>query len=210
MEATSGNMRRNPPVFKRAIVSVRQEGVRKPRADSLRNREQLMAAAKAAFAEVGPDVALEEIARRAGVGIGTLYRHFPTRDALLSAVYRREVEQLAGAADTLLAERPPLVAFERWLHLMVDYMATKRVIAPALQASPGDGPKVYASSGEAIREALNRLAQAAVDSGEIRSDIQTEDLFRMVMGVSHGYDRPDWEPSARRLIAILMAGLKAS
>lgn len=203
-------MWRVPPFYKGSRVSTRHEAVRKPRADSLRNREQLLAAAKAAFAEAGADVALEEIARRAGVGIGTLYRHFPTRDALLSAVYRREVEQLAGAAETLLVEQPPLVAFEQWMHLLVDYMATKRVIAPALQASAGEGPKVYASSGAAITEAMNRLARAAIASGEIRADLQPEDLFRVVVGLSHGYDRPDWAPSARRLIGILIAGLKAA
>ena len=191
-------------------MSVDRKTVRKPRADSLKNREQLLAAAKAAFAEAGADVALEEIARRAGVGIGTLYRNFPTRDALLSAVYRREVEQLAGAADTLLAAHPPLAAFERWLHLLVDYMATKRVIAPALQASSGEGAQVYASSGPALLEAMNRLTRAAIASGEAQPDVQPEDLQRVVMGLSHGYDRPDWEPSARRLIGILMAGLRAA
>jgi AcrR family transcriptional regulator len=210
MEAASGKMWRVPPFYKGSRVNIRHEAVRKPRADSLRNREQLLAAAKAAFAEAGPDVALEEIARRAGVGIATLYRHFPTRDALLSGVYRREVEQLAAAADTLLADEPPLAAFERWLHLLVDYMATKRVIAPALQASSGDGAKVYASSGAAILEALDRLARAAIESGQIRPDLQPEDLLRMVMGLSHGYAEADWEPSARRLIGILVAGLRAS
>lgn len=181
---------------------------RRPRADSLRNREQLLSAAKAAFAEVGAEVALEEIARRAGVGIGTLYRHFPTRDALLAAVYRREVDQLAASADVLLAQRPAGAALEAWLHLLVDYMATKRVIAPALRASSGEGAEVYASSGAAITEAMTRLARAAAAAGDIRPDIGPEDLYRMLMGVSHGYDRPDWEPSARRLIGVLMAGLK--
>jgi AcrR family transcriptional regulator len=190
-------------------LSVEPDRSRKPRADSLRNRDQLLAAAKAGFAETGPEVPLEEIARRAGVGIGTLYRHFPTRDALLAAVYRREVAQLSDSADALLAERPPLDALESWLHLLVDYMATKRVIAPALQASDGEGQKVYASSGAAILEAMNRLARAAIDSGQIRSDLHPQDLLRMVMGLSHGYDQPDWEPSARRLIGILVAGLKA-
>lgn len=185
-----------------------RRGARRPRADSLRNREQLLSAAKAAFAEVGAEVALEEIARRAGVGIGTLYRHFPTRDALLAAVYRREVDQLAASADVLLAQRPAGAALEAWLHLLVDYMATKRVIAPALRASSGEGAEVYASSGAAITEAMTRLARAAAAAGDIRPDIGPEDLYRMLMGVSHGYDRPDWEPSARRLIGVLMAGLK--
>ena len=189
-------------------MSVDKEKERKPRADSLRNREQLLETAKAAFADVGADVSLEEIARRAGVGIGTLYRHFPTRDALLAAVYRREVEQLTASAEALLVGRPAGEALEAWLHLLVDYMATKRVIAPALQASAGEGRQVYASSGAAITDTLERLARAALASGDIRADVSPDDLYRMLVGVSHGYDQPDWEPSARRLIAILMAGLK--
>jgi AcrR family transcriptional regulator len=180
---------------------------RKPRADSLRNREQLLAAAKAAFNASGADVALEEIARRAGVGIGTLYRHFPTRDALLAGVYQREVEQLSASADALLASRSAGEALHAWLHLLIDYMATKRVIAPALRAAPAEGSQARASSGT-VTEALNRLAQAAAASGDIRADIGPDDLLRMMMGVSHGYDAPDWEPSARRLIDVLMAGLK--
>jgi len=189
-------------------LSLAEDKARKPRADSLRNREQLLEAAKAAFTTVGADAPLEEIAQRAGLGIGTLYRHFPTRDALLAAVYRREVEQLSGSAETLLAERPAGEALRAWLHLLVHYMATKRVIAPALQASPGEGQAAYASSGPAITGAMKRLSRAAIDNGDIRSDLTPEDLFRMMMGLSYGYDRPDWEPSALRLIDILMAGLK--
>jgi AcrR family transcriptional regulator len=173
----------------------------------LRNRDQLLEAGKAAFAEIGAEAPLEEIARRAGVGIGTLYRHFPTREALLAAVYRREVDQLSGAAETLLIERRPLDALEAWLHLLVDYMATKRVIAPALQASPGEGAAAYASSGPAITGAMQRLVGAAIDCGDI-VEVTPDDLYRMLMGVSYGYDQPDWEPSARRLIGILMAGLR--
>lgn len=204
MEAASGYMRRVPPFFKADGVSVG----RKPRADSLRNREQLLAAAKAAFADAGPDVALEEIARRAGVGIGTLYRHFPARDVLLAAVYQREVDQLTASAERLLAEHPPLVAYERWLHLLVDYLATKRVVAPALQAASTEGARLYAASGRPVTDAMDRLAGALIASGAIRPDVQPEDLMRIVMGLSQGYDRPDWAPSARRLIAILVAGLK--
>jgi AcrR family transcriptional regulator len=184
--------------------------LRKPRADSVRNREQLMAAAKDAFTERGAEAPLEEIARRAGVGIGTLYRHFPTRDALLAAVYRREVEQLAAAADRLLDEKPPLDALEAWLHQLVDYMATKRVIAPALQASPGEGPAAYAAGGPAVMGALGRLSAAAIASGAIRPDLTPDDFIRLMAGLSLGYDRPDWPPSARRLIGVLVAGLRAA
>ena len=106
---------------------------RKPRADGRRNRERLVEAAKAAFAELGVDVSLDEIARRTGVGIGTLYRHFPTRDAIVAAVYRREVEQLAGAAERLLGSLSPGAALHEWMRLFVDYIATKKVIASALK-----------------------------------------------------------------------------
>ena len=182
---------------------------RKPRADSVRNREHLIAAAKSAFTERGADAPLEDIARDAGVGIGTLYRHFPSRAALLAAVYRRGVEQLSASADRLLAERPAGEAFEAWLGQLVDYMATKRVIAPALQASPGEGSAAYAASGPTIVQAMNRLARAAIASGDIRTDVTPDDLMRLVAGLSQGYDRPDWAPSARRLISVLMAGLRA-
>lgn len=183
---------------------------RKPRADSLRNREQLLAAAKAAFAEAGPDVALEEVARRAGVGIGTLYRHFPSREALLAAVYQREVEQLTASADRLLAQRPPLEAFEAWLRLLVDYIATKRVVAPALQAASDEGAKLYAASGTPVADAMDRMAAALIASGAVRAGIEPEDLLRIVMGLAQGYERPDWAPSARRLIGVVVAGLRAS
>ena len=182
---------------------------RKERADSVRNREALMAAAKAAFAERGAEAPLEDIARAAGLGIGTLYRHFPSREALLAAVYRREVEQLAAAADRLLAEKPPAEAFEAWLHLMVDYMATKRVIAPVLQASPGEGASAYAAAGPAIGGAMQRLVEAAMASGDIRGDLTPDDFLRLMTGLSVGYDRPDWAASARRLIGVLVAGLRA-
>ena len=208
MEAASGNMRRNPPLFKSADLDEASDHRRKPRADSLRNREQLIAAARSAFRERGADVPLEEIARSAGVGIGTLYRHFPTRPALLAAVYRREVEQLGVAADRLLAERPPGDALEAWLQRLVDYMATKRVIAPALQASPG-GDATVSAAGPSMLAAMNRLVEAAVASGDIRADLTPGDLLRLLAGVGVGYDQPGWAASARRLISILMAGLRA-
>jgi len=197
------------PQGRKTTVTVPSEKSRKPRADSLRNREQLLEAAKAVFNEAGAEASLEEIARRAGVGIGTLYRHFPTREALLAAVYRRGVEQLSSAADALLAERAPMQALEAWLHLLIDYMGAKRVIGPALQASPGgEGPAAYAASGPLIRDAMNRLARAAMEQGVLRPDVTPDDLYRLLVGLSHGYDQPGWEASARRLVGILTAGLR--
>jgi AcrR family transcriptional regulator len=182
---------------------------RKPRADSLRNRDLLLTAAKAAFTEAGADAPLEDIARRAGVGIGTLYRHFPTREALIAAVYAREVGQLAASADALLAERSAGEALEAWLNLLIDYMATKRVVAPALRADPGEGSRVYASSGAAILPTLERLTLAAHAAGDIRTDIGFDDILRMMSGLSIGYEQPGWDAGARRLLSVMMAGLRA-
>jgi len=182
---------------------------RKPRADSLRNRELLLTAAKAAFADLGADAALEEIARRAGVGIGTLYRHFPTREALIAAVYAREIAQLAASADALLAQGSAGEALEAWLDLLIDYMATKRVMAPALRADPGEGSKLYASTGATILPSLERLTEAARAAGDIRSDIGFEDILRMMSGLSLGYEQPGWDAGARRLLSVMMAGLRA-
>jgi AcrR family transcriptional regulator len=182
---------------------------RKPRADSLRNRDLLLAAGKAAFTEAGAEAPLEDIARRAGVGIGTLYRHFPTRDALVAAVYAREVEQLTASADTLLAQRPAGDALAAWLDQLIDYMATKRVVGPILRADPCEGERLYASSGAGIIATFRRLTDAASAAGDIRSDIGFEDVMRMMSGISQGYEQPGWEVSARRLLDVMMTGLRA-
>ena len=182
---------------------------RKPRADSLRNRDLLLAAGKAAFTETGAEAPLEDVARRAGVGIGTLYRHFPTRDALVAAVYAREVEQLTASAEALLTQRPAGEALAAWLDQLIDYMATKRVVAPALRADPGEGERLYASSGSSVIAALRRLADAASAAGDIRPDIGFEDVLRMMSGISQGYEQPGWELSARRLLDVMMTGLQA-
>ena len=191
-------------------MSDAQEKIRKPRADSLRNREHLLAAAKSAFGEAGVEAALEEVARRAGVGIGTLYRHFPTRAALLAAVYRRELDQLAEAADQLLIGKTPAEALEQWFEVLIGYMATKRVVGPALRADPGEGAQVFASGGKSIRDSLGKLAAAAAQAGEIRADLDEDDLQRLLMAFAQGYDRPGWEEGARRMLSILMAGLRAT
>jgi len=189
---------------------VNTEAARKPRADAQRNRERLIGAAKAAFADAGADVALEEIARRAGVGIGTLYRHFPTRDAVIEAVYRREVEQLGAAAQRLLADEPPGQALRDWMRVFVDYIATKKVIAAAL-ANLSSSPTLYAASGETIISAittLTTLTTAAITAGDIRPDADPADLLRALVGFTYGATAPGWRESALRLIDLLMAGLR--
>ena len=182
---------------------------RKPRADARRNREQLLAAAKAAFTEVGPDVTLEEIARRAEVGIGTLYRNFPTREAIVEAVYRREVQQLADAAPRLLQSSPPAEALRAWMLMFIDYVATKRLIAPALSAVANGSPDFYASSSALIREAIRQLVERAKAEGAIRKDADSADLIGALIGFASVRSSPDWQASARRLIEILMDGLRA-
>jgi AcrR family transcriptional regulator len=181
---------------------------RKLRADSARNRQLLIDAAKAGFSEVGLNVSLEEIARRAGVGIGTLYRHFPSREAVVEAVYRREVEQLAEAVPHLLETSPAGEALHKWMHLFVDYIATKRVIAPSLGAAAGRTSTLYATSAELITGAISTLVKRAVVNGDVRKDIDPSDLLRALVGVSYGNPDKGWEASARRLVDILMDGLR--
>jgi AcrR family transcriptional regulator len=182
---------------------------RKPRADGQRNRERLLETAKAAFADVGPDVSLDEIARRAGVGIGTLYRHFPNRDAIVEAVYRREVQQLADAAKRLQETLPPGEALHQWMRLFVDYIATKKVIGSALGAIVGGVSELYASSGVLIIGSMNALVGRASASGDIRADADPDDVLRALVGFTYGNASPGWEDSALRLIDILMDGLRS-
>jgi AcrR family transcriptional regulator len=181
---------------------------RKPRADGLRNRERLVETAKAAFAEVGADVSLDEIARRAHVGIGTLYRHFPTRHAIVEAVYRREVEQLAGAATRLLASLAPGEALHQWMRLFVDYIATKRVMASALSSIVGGVGELFAASGARITGAVALLVDRATAAGDIRPETNPDDLLRALVGFTYGNTSPGWRASALRLIDILMDGLR--
>ena len=183
--------------------------VRKPRADARRNREGLLEAAKAAFAELGADASLEEIARRAGVGIGTLYRHFPTRDAVVEAVYRREVQQLAGAAPRLIESLPPVEALRAWMRLFIDYVAAKRVIAPALKSLVGGGSALYADSSARINQAMALLVECAQASGDVRPSVEAADLLRALIGFAYVNSAPDWEASARRLIDLMIDGLRS-
>ena len=183
---------------------------RKPRADALRNRELLIDVAKRAFAEVGPNVSLEEIARRAEVGIGTLYRHFPTRDDIIAAVYRREVTQLADAAKRLLETRPAGEALHEWLRLFVDYIATKKVIAPALASMAGGTSALYESSIELMKGAIAELVEKAIEAGDIRPDVEPFDLVQALGGFAMGVSTtPGWETRTLRLIDILMDGLRS-
>jgi AcrR family transcriptional regulator len=180
---------------------------RKPRADGLRNREHLIDVAKTAFTEVGAAVTLEEIARRAEVGIGTLYRHFPTRDAIIEAVYRHEVERLGDAATEFAKTKAPVDALRDWMRLFVGHITAKKLIAPALNEMVGGPSELYASSTQRMKTAITSLVDRAVASGDIRLGLEPLDLLRALAGVANVGGGADWEPSALRLIDILIAGV---
>ncbi|WP_267555165.1 TetR/AcrR family transcriptional regulator [Rhizobium rhizogenes] len=181
--------------------------VRKPRADAERNRIRLMEVAKAAFAEKGADASLEEIARVAGVGIGTLYRHFPTRDALIGDVYRNETEQLARAATELAGRFPPKEALRQWMVVFVEYIDTKQGMYPALNSLVGGTSTLYAASGPLIGNSMEMLTKRAVESGEIKLDIPPLDLLRAVGGLASN-NGPDWKDAAKRMVDIIIAGIE--
>jgi AcrR family transcriptional regulator len=181
---------------------------RPQRVDARRNRDRLVAEAATAFAERGIDVPLEEIARRSDVGIGTLYRHFPTRDALIEAVYRREVELLCDSADELLRECPASEALEMWLQRFVEYVAAKRGMAEALKSVVGADSELFAESHRRISDAVNRLTAAGVGVGAIRADVEPMDLLRAVSGICLATNRDDWREHANRLVSLLMDGMR--
>ena len=179
---------------------------RKPRIDALRNRERILEVAKAAFTRQGANASLDEIAKQAGVGAGTLYRHFPTRDELIEGVYRNEVEKLAAAAARFAATMPPLEALRAWMLLLVDYIAAKHIIAPALNSVVGGPSRLYEGSRTMIQGAIDELVKRAKKSGDLHRDLDAFDLLRALIGVSQVGSVADWQQSARRLVDILIAG----
>src|ERR1700724_2195829 len=179
---------------------------RKPRTDAQRNRKRILEVAKEAFTRSGAQASLDDIAKEAGVGAGTLYRHFPTRDALIEAVYRTEVEKLAAAEKKFSESLPPIEALRAWMLLFVDYIATKQIIAPALNTLVGGPSKLFEGSRAQIQGAIDSLVKRAIRSGDMRRDLEPFDLLRALIGVSHVASGPDWRQSARRLVDILITG----
>src|SRR5882757_8748310 len=167
--------------------------IRKPRTDAQRNRERILEVAKQEFTRSGANASLDDIVREAGVGAGTLYRHFPSREALIEAVYRTEVEKLAAAERTLAETMPPIEALRAWMLLFVDYIATKKIIAAALNALVGGHEKVFEASYNQIWEAIRALVKRAIKSGDIRKDLDPIDLLRALIGVSNVASSPDWQ-----------------
>jgi AcrR family transcriptional regulator len=182
---------------------------RKPRADAVRNRERLLETAADIFSAGGPDASLEAVAKRAGVGIGTLYRHFPTREALFEAVYRREVDQLSELAERLADEVAPVEALRRWLHANVRLVATKKGMVAALALAAYRPSELHAYSTDRLAKAVGSLIDRAAKAGDIRADITAEDLLRALVGMSYNvYDTPNWRKTALRLADIFVDGLR--
>lgn len=184
--------------------------VRKPRADALRNRERILEAAKLAFTRDGADATLDDIARQAEVGPGTLYRHFPTRDALIEAVYRSEVGKLTAAAQRCSATMPPLTALRAWMLLFIDHVADKRLILPAMDSVAGGSVRLIEGARGMIHGAFISLVKSAIASGDLRADTNPDDFVRAMIGVFHTMGLPGWESSARRIVDILIAGSRGT
>ncbi|MCB1493082.1 MAG: TetR/AcrR family transcriptional regulator [Rhodobiaceae bacterium] len=181
---------------------------RKPRVDSLRNRERLLAAAKEVFSAGGPEASLEAVARKAGVGIGTLYRHFPTRDALFEAVYRNDVDQMTVLAERLAREQAPVDALRAWLHEAVTVFATKKGMLTTLSLAVDGKQAIFAYSAERLTAAVTALLQRAVDAGDIRDDIPPDDILRALVGMCHTREQPGWRTTVIRLVDVFVDGLR--
>lgn len=179
---------------------------RKPRSDAQRNRERILEVAKQVFTRRGADASMGEIARRAKIGPGTLYRHFATRDDLLATVYITEVEKLAAAQKKLSAELPPIEALRAWLLVFIDYIAAKKIIAPALNAMAGGPSRVFQQTTQVMEEAANALASNAIASGDLRPDVDPIDLMRALYGLSTAGSADDWPAKARKFVDILLQG----
>jgi AcrR family transcriptional regulator len=180
------------------------------RADAQRNYAKLLDAANAAFVESGADdVSLEEIARRAGVGIGTLYRHFPTRQALLEAVYQDQAWQLRARADELLTLDSPREAFAAWLHSLVAFSSTKRSLTAAMVATLGKDSELMSTCSKLIKDSAEALLARAQQAGAVRADVNCTDVIRLVHGVSMVTEYAPGDPGqADRMLTLILDGLR--
>jgi AcrR family transcriptional regulator len=182
---------------------------RKPRADAERNRERILEVAKQVFTRDGATASLDDIARRSGIGNATLYRHFPTRDDLIEAVYRSEVEKLAAAEQRFAATMPPLEALRAWMLLSIDHVAGKMLIIPAMNTIAGGSQRLMEGSRSLIHTAFVASVKRAIASGDLRSDTDPNDFIRVLMGIFHTTALPGWEQSGRRVVDILIEGSRS-
>src|SRR6476619_4478731 len=182
--------------------------VRRPRADAARNRERVLSAAKVVFSAGGPEASLEAVAKRAGVGIGTLYRHFPTRQDLFEAVYRREVEQLSEFAEHLRSAKDPVDALRRWLRSNVEFVATKKGMSAALALTFQSSSDLAAFSMDRLTKAIGSLLDRAVAAGQMRADVSPEDLLRALISIFYKHQQPCWQSSVLRMLDVFVYGLR--
>ncbi len=180
--------------------------VRKPRADAQRNRERILEVAREAFTRHGPEATLDDIARRAEIGPGTLYRHFATREALIEAVYGSEVEKLTAAGQRCMVTLPPVEALRAWMLVFIDYVANKLLILPAMDTVPGGARRMMEGTHGLIHSTFRGLVERAVASGDLRAGTDPDDIIRALIGVFHTTALPGWESSARRIVDILIDG----
>lgn len=178
------------------------------RADAQRNRDRILAAAVRVFTEEGLDAHFERIAREAGVGTGTLYRNFPTREILIEAAYRNEVARLCDAAPDLLATMPPREALRAWMGRFIDYATAKLGMADALRAVVASGGDPYGHSRDLIQTALSTLMEAGTSAGVLRSDIHPTDLFAALAGIALTSAKPEQRDQAERLLDLTLDGLR--
>jgi len=179
------------------------------RSDARENREKLLRAASDHFAAEGPDASLEAIARTAGVGIGTLYRHFPTRESLIEAVYRNEVDQLCAAAGELLAERQPAEALAQWMERFVAYATTKRGLIGALKTIVSAQSDLFPTTRERLLATVGELLAAGIAAGQIRPDVSAEDVLTSMNAIwAIASDGDQWAARAQRVLRLLMDGLR--
>ncbi|MFE2477631.1 TetR family transcriptional regulator [Streptomyces sp. NPDC059389] len=184
------------------------DAARPLRADARRNRDKILAAAVRVFTEEGLDAHLERIAREAGVGTATLYRNFPTREALVEEAYRNEVARLRDVVPELLAAQPPYEALRAWTRLFMDYATAKLGMADALRAIAASGSNPYAHSHDMIRTAITELMDACAGAGAIRTDIGPTDMFAALAGIALTSAAPDQREQAERLLDLTLDGLR--
>ncbi|MFI6006885.1 TetR/AcrR family transcriptional regulator [Streptomyces sp. NPDC051366] len=180
------------------------------RADAQRNRDKILAAAVRVFTDEGLDAHYERIAKEAGVGTGTLYRNFPTRETLIEAAYRNEVARLCDAVPGLLATLPPHDALRAWMGRFIDYATAKLGMADALRAVVASGSDPYGHSREMIQTAITTLMEAGTAAGALRSDIRPTDVFAILAGIALTSARPEQRDQAERLLDLTLDGLKAT
>jgi AcrR family transcriptional regulator len=192
-------IKRKKPLAKKAL-----DNSRKPRVDALRNRERVLEAARTVFSAGGPEASLEAVAKTAGVGIGTLYRHFPTREA----VYRHEAQQLAALAERLQTEASPVEALRQWMYSLVKFVATKKGMSAALALAVSKDSDLFSYSSDLLMRSAGGLLDRAMAAGEIRNDIGPDDLIRTLVGMCYTHDQPGWQKSVLRLVDIFIDGLR--